>query len=69
MYPSLELVRLESIFFMQRSGTILDMYGSGCNTEFLASMITTYILQILRSCLIKTRQSKKIFKKKLNQYI
>ena len=68
MYPSLELVRLESIFFeKKRSGTIIDYAcGSGCNTEFLAKYdYNLHIADTSKLALIKTRQRvKKNFPKK-----
>ena len=33
LYPSLELVRLEKIFFKGKKGNLLEIgFGSGCNT-------------------------------------
>lgn len=35
-YPSLELVRLEKLFFEEKKGKVLEYaFGSGCNTKFL----------------------------------
>ena len=35
-YPSLELVRLENLFFRNKPGHVLEYgFGSGCNTEHL----------------------------------
>ena len=35
-YPSLELVRLENIFFKNKTGHVLEYgFGGGCNTEHL----------------------------------
>ncbi len=68
MYPSLELVRLESMFFeKKRSGTILEYAcGSGCNTEFLARYdYNLHIADTSNLALIKTKKRlKKYFPKK-----
>ena len=70
MYPSLELVRLESMFFNQeRSGNILEYAcGSGCNSEFLAKYdykldiadISPYALKATKQRLRKAYPKKNI---------
>ena len=62
LYPSLELVRLEQIFFNKKKGKLLEVgFGSGCNTiHMLKCGYDVYGIDVASNALIRT--SKRINK-------
>ena len=57
-YPSLELVRLEKIFFGTKNGKLLDYaFGSGCNTiHLLKCGYEVYGIDVSSNWLKKTKE-------------
>ncbi len=58
LYPSLELVRLEKIFFKQKKGKLLEIgFGSGCNTiHMLKCGYDVYGIDVAHNALKRTTE-------------
>ena len=68
LYPSLEIVRLEKIFFQSQKGTLLDYaIGGGCNAIHLLKCgynvygidVTSNSLKLVRKIIRKNKKLKK----------
>ena len=66
-YPSLELVRLEQIFFKKKLGHILEYgFGSGCNTEhLLKKKYRVTGIDVSKNAIKFSKQRLKKYKKKV----
>lgn len=64
-YPSLELVRLEKIFFQKPRGKLLEYgFGSGCNTlHLLKKKYNVVALDVAKNAIIKFKKKNKKYKK------
>jgi ubiquinone/menaquinone biosynthesis C-methylase UbiE len=72
-YPSLELVRLEKLFFKGKKGKVLEYaFGSGCNTKHLLKKnYTVFGIDVSKNAVInlKKKLKKKRIKKKLKLFL
>ena len=72
-YPSLELVRLEKLFFKEKKGKVLEYaFGSGCNTKHLLKKnYTVFGIDVSKNAIInlKKKLKNKKIKKKLKLFL